>query len=314
MGVDRISELPDELALHILSFLRTTEVVRTCVLSKRWSSMWLYVRTLRFDYQEFDSPNLNELKNFLKFQLFVHSVLLNHKAEKLDRIIIKSLYDHSHNPAAVRMWICHALRRNPRVFTIVYDGSSKLHMPQSIFTCASLEVLGFQLASDEGLEFVRPKIINLPRLRSLWVGRVALGEEFMNTFFSACPFLEVLDLLECDIGFSDIYSQKLQSLIIERCYVKKMLCISTPNLDYLEICFRKETIAKGVVLQEMGSLYEADFSFELDIANIPREFVLLSKISNVTSLRLGGSGVVLKVWCHMFLWQTVVLFEASFLH
>ncbi|XP_078153681.1 putative F-box/FBD/LRR-repeat protein At4g00315 [Carex rostrata] len=192
------------------------------------------------------------------------------------------------------MWICHALRCNPRELEIVYSGSSKLHMAQSIFTCASLEYLGFQLVSDEGLEFVIPKIINLPRLRSLWVGRVALGEEFIHTFFSACPILEVLDLLECDIGFSDIYSQKLQSLIIERCYVKKMLCISTPNLDYLEICFRKETVAKGVVLQEMGSLYEADFSFELDIANIPREFVLLSKISNVTSLRLGGSGVVLK--------------------
>lgn len=162
VGVDRISELPNALVLHILSFLTTTEVVRTCVLSKRWSNMWLYVPTLVFDSDEFDSASLNELEKVLKFQLFVHSVLLHHKASKLDLIYISSWYDHSHNTAAVRTWICHALRCNPRVFTIVYGGYSKLHMPQSIFTCASLENLNFYLGSDEGWEFVIPKIINLP--------------------------------------------------------------------------------------------------------------------------------------------------------
>jgi len=37
---DRLSDLPDGVILHILSFLNTKHVVRTCVLSKRWEHLW----------------------------------------------------------------------------------------------------------------------------------------------------------------------------------------------------------------------------------------------------------------------------------
>ena len=39
--VDKISELPEPILHHILSFLRFKEVVRTCVLSKKWERVWL---------------------------------------------------------------------------------------------------------------------------------------------------------------------------------------------------------------------------------------------------------------------------------
>ncbi|KAM6580527.1 hypothetical protein CsatA_004301 [Cannabis sativa] len=53
---DRISKLPDALITHILSFLPTEEVVRTCLLSKRWKlicctimsiNMWNTARKVR---------------------------------------------------------------------------------------------------------------------------------------------------------------------------------------------------------------------------------------------------------------------------
>ncbi|KAK2654513.1 hypothetical protein Ddye_014369 [Dipteronia dyeriana] len=39
--VDRISELPEPILHHILSFLYFREVARTCILSKKWEPVWL---------------------------------------------------------------------------------------------------------------------------------------------------------------------------------------------------------------------------------------------------------------------------------
>ncbi|KAK9946393.1 hypothetical protein M0R45_011861 [Rubus argutus] len=50
---DRISELPDSVLCHILSFLPTLYAVRTTVLSTRWKSLWTCVSSLDFDQRDF---------------------------------------------------------------------------------------------------------------------------------------------------------------------------------------------------------------------------------------------------------------------
>ncbi|KAF8711302.1 hypothetical protein HU200_029325 [Digitaria exilis] len=44
---DCISALPDELLHHVLFFLPSGDVMRTCVISRRWRHLWRSTRALR---------------------------------------------------------------------------------------------------------------------------------------------------------------------------------------------------------------------------------------------------------------------------
>ncbi|XP_028806333.1 F-box/LRR-repeat protein At3g58900-like, partial [Neltuma alba] len=59
---DRISNLPDSLLYHILSFLSTKEASAISLLSKRWNSVWLSQPTLDFDDESFST-----LLSFVQF-------------------------------------------------------------------------------------------------------------------------------------------------------------------------------------------------------------------------------------------------------
>uniref|UniRef100_R7W4H3 F-box domain-containing protein n=1 Tax=Aegilops tauschii TaxID=37682 RepID=R7W4H3_AEGTA len=48
-GKDRISALPDDLLLHVMSFLLSRDAVRTCMLARRWSTLWKSVPALHIE-------------------------------------------------------------------------------------------------------------------------------------------------------------------------------------------------------------------------------------------------------------------------
>lgn len=70
MGCDRISEFPDCLLTHILSYLSTKDSVKTSVLSKRWEFLWLNVSGLDLndlDFLPYGEPLLRFMYRFLEF-------------------------------------------------------------------------------------------------------------------------------------------------------------------------------------------------------------------------------------------------------
>lgn len=70
MCCDRISELPDALLTHILSYLSSKDSVKTGVLSKRWEFLWLKVSGLDLNRDDFLSSAealVSFLDRFLEF-------------------------------------------------------------------------------------------------------------------------------------------------------------------------------------------------------------------------------------------------------
>ncbi|KAJ1384003.1 Leucine-rich repeat domain superfamily, partial [Sesbania bispinosa] len=134
-GEDIISNLPDSIIAHILSFLPTRNAVRTSVISKRWRYLWTFITDLRFQDRE-----CNPSKKIRKkcFSNFVYWVLLNLNSSSIHSFTldISEKYDTSH----INQWISVVLNR--RVKKLCVHSKKELNPCfLSLFKHQSLEEL-----------------------------------------------------------------------------------------------------------------------------------------------------------------------------
>ncbi|VFQ81705.1 unnamed protein product [Cuscuta campestris] len=84
---DRISELPDDILVHILSYMNCKQAARTSVLSSRWKEMWMHTPTLDFDvmgdYMKLPPDFALIPGEATKYVDCVNRVLKLHKAKEL---------------------------------------------------------------------------------------------------------------------------------------------------------------------------------------------------------------------------------------
>ncbi|XP_058725661.1 F-box/FBD/LRR-repeat protein At1g16930-like [Vicia villosa] len=179
---DRISDLPDSVLLHILSFLKTTPyTVQTCILSKRWKNLWKKFHVLYLDSEWFDT--LEVFTQFISQLLSRHDQGMALHAFKLymsgQHIIEPDLFESilkyvvSYNVKHLRVWLKCDIQ----------------HFPSSLLSCHTLTSLYFHVTPSH---YNKQKILfsnslNLPSLSNLDIGAVAFlgGTEP----FSACPKL-----------------------------------------------------------------------------------------------------------------------------
>jgi len=74
MEEDRISNLPDGVLNHILSFLPTKSAVATVRLSRRWLHLWKHLSVLNFS-DDSHEDFFKRFERFRSFALFVNGVL-----------------------------------------------------------------------------------------------------------------------------------------------------------------------------------------------------------------------------------------------
>ncbi|KAM5571940.1 F-box protein [Rosa sericea] len=135
---DRISELPDAILCHILSFLPTTfYAVRTTILSTRWKNVWTSVPNLVFEDREFP-------ERFEAFMMFVDRVfsLRNNSSNILKFRFLGGSNVEEEDVSRIDRWICTAVRGNVVELDLeFYSGTFEFKMPQSVFICKTLVTL-----------------------------------------------------------------------------------------------------------------------------------------------------------------------------
>ncbi|KAL6639979.1 hypothetical protein ACP70R_022289 [Stipagrostis hirtigluma subsp. patula] len=192
---DRLSDLPDAMLHHVMSFLSAQEVSRTCVLSRRWRLLWASAPCLDISIDKFANDRV-------RFSKFVDQFLLLRGPASLDTFRLHSFaIDRACN------WIEHAIKHNVRVLEFT--------------ECIRWEPF-----------YLEPQLIALASrfLKCLKLTNVTLTAEVFDPLNHACPALENLQLIRSFLEVPVISSNSLKKLDIIHCSLLGDLVICAPNL------------------------------------------------------------------------------------
>ncbi|KAM6576165.1 hypothetical protein CsatB_028002 [Cannabis sativa] len=216
---DRISKLPDPLIIHILSSLPTEQVVRTCILSKRWKHIWYSVPTLFFSNNITNISTHRTAKNEVvrkqgrdKFYSCVEKYLEHRKKGMnsiVDSVILTSFtlkmkgYYQTSKADVLDKWLAFAVENKVKEMYLWIDRDEACDgedMYDYVFYClpkiiesarylTDLELNGVELDTSN-FDFPSLKALSLVYVRSSCA--VKNGEAFK--FLLGCPSLEKLRL------------------------------------------------------------------------------------------------------------------------
>ncbi|CAH2059810.1 unnamed protein product, partial [Thlaspi arvense] len=201
---DRISALPDDLLVHILTFVPTKKVGATMLLSKRWRTTWTMVPQL--DYRDIDYGAIrksfvggliarlfgkSDEQRYRSIWPLLDGSLQAHKAPVLEKLTIVLLGPRCPVDADMGKWIANAVERKVRelVFRLSWSAGPTTGLPKSLYTCDTLYTLCLR---DKILVDV-PSPACLPSLQRLYLYSVVYKDEDSHVrLLSSCPILKAL--------------------------------------------------------------------------------------------------------------------------
>ncbi|XP_071723476.1 F-box/LRR-repeat protein At3g59190-like [Rutidosis leptorrhynchoides] len=169
-----LSDLPDGILEHILSYLPTKIAVRTSVLSRRWEFLWTSLKNLEFyEHHIFNVcgvPCIPEVgrRNRKLFMDFVDRVLLLNDVRRLEKFSLACKVKD--DVSRIETWMLAAIRRNPKELLIGFHAREELErdevltVPHSWFSYEELEVLKVDIGPGFHLPFPNSQF-RLPNLK-----------------------------------------------------------------------------------------------------------------------------------------------------
>ncbi|KAL4584388.1 hypothetical protein LXL04_008988 [Taraxacum kok-saghyz] len=207
--LDLISNLPDSILHHILSFIPTKEVVKTSILCTRWKNLSTSVPNIDFDDGSMYVARKAEVPSFIKF---VENVLKLRDASNMEKFRLSCSI--CNNASKIQSWISYAIMHNVHELDLSLFGEDPFVIPDSMF--ASTSLVSLKIRMDCVIEL--PSHISFPSLKTLHLSSVRFPhDDFTEKLISGCPVLEELSILDCDlVNMSNIVisSSTLKSLTI----------------------------------------------------------------------------------------------------
>ncbi|XP_071734087.1 uncharacterized protein [Rutidosis leptorrhynchoides] len=193
---DRISNLPDDIIHHILSFLDLKYAMQTSALSKKWKLVWTFLPRLNLDSYEFS--DMHRFNKFAKHALLYRN---HHREVSVLELRCRGVANQLTGRSIVNYVGMHNVRR----LTLVWSGTKLSEFPQSLFSCRALEDLTLAVEygnsghprcniSESGWDF--PALVKL-NLRNFDLDG---GKNKHINLFSKCVNLKDLTLCRIDMN------------------------------------------------------------------------------------------------------------------
>ncbi|KNA23556.1 hypothetical protein SOVF_023650 [Spinacia oleracea] len=255
--LDIISNLPDHVIAHIISFLPTAEAIRTSIFSSRWKYLWKGITSIRIEGRE-SNPD--------RFANLVEHVLDNCKSTNF--LSVELSCPDKIGLSRINAWISAALSCEIEKLVLYFHkyflDRSKPPLPECVLDCSTLIVLKLDSYFDLRIP---ESLVCFPHLKSLDFNVILPSQDrVMHQLFSYCSVLEELSLS----GLLD--SGKVRKINICIPTLKKLrLCleyskegeydvlIDTPNLEYLYI--QDDSFSRFVV-KNLSRLHHVEIMYE----------------------------------------------------
>ena len=306
---DIISNLPDSLLCHILSFLPIRDSVSTSILSSRWRPLWTVVPVLYLDQRELGEELFDESNGKFKLVDIVSRIMtlrknrntISNPIPPLHKLCIHwyyrclPFYVRATNMCDLRKLDLH-LCTSPR---------QPMELPRSLYFSSTLVVLKLEFA----IHLNPPPAFVLPCLRVLQLKCVMFANrDSLYTILNACPVL-----LDLTLNVDDKYLKNLNdfNVIVLVGTLKRLhsswnalplskyrFQINTPALKYFHF---DGYLSGDDVLENLPNVVESVIQIEdCDSFNdyAKRGWDFMGKICNVISMEL--TTITGQILCHGF--------------
>uniref|UniRef100_A0A2N9G528 F-box domain-containing protein n=1 Tax=Fagus sylvatica TaxID=28930 RepID=A0A2N9G528_FAGSY len=139
-NIDKISNLPDSILCHILSFLPTIEAVATSILSSRWTPLWTLVPNLDFDVDELNETLTSSSSDqcHFSFAQILSRVWALRNVNSVEKFQLKWLQSHC-DPIDVDSCVRAVILRGVEQLCLNISHEEPLKLPRNPEIVSSLE-------------------------------------------------------------------------------------------------------------------------------------------------------------------------------